>query len=233
MEKSFSIIIPAHNEEEILEKSLREILKELENYRNFEIIVIENGSRDQTYQIAKKLSKEDQRIKLLHLEKASLGGATKEGIRKSQAEYIFIFNTDFWNIDFLKKSLELFPEYDIIVGSKCLPSSQDKRSFFRRFITAVLNLILKTFFHYPGTDTHGMKGLKQSKALPIINLCKTKYELFDTEFMVRSYQNGYNITELPVSIQEIRPTRYTLQNRVRNIFIDIILLCLPKKFSKN
>lgn len=226
--QSFSIVIPIYNEELILKDSIVRLYGDLIilGYKQFEIILVENGSTDGTLPIMRKLIKAMPAVRLIRLPTASYGRAIKEGIVRSVNDMIIIFNVDFWDMGFLQQSLRLLSstQSDLVVGSKNLPASSDTRSFFRRFLTYVFNVVLKVFFNFPGTDTHGIKALRQEKILPVLHMCRSQQDLFDTELVLLSYRRGLTVTELPIAVKELRPTRITLGKRIQNVFADIALL---------
>lgn len=223
---SFSIIIPIYNEEKILEtqiKKLKKYLSSLPN-TNYEILLIENGSSDNTYQKAKKLSEVEKNLSVYRLKLPCYGEAIKKGINKSKYNFIFQLDLDFFDKDFLIKSWRLLENYDIVVGSKLHKQSNDKRPFLRVLLTRFLYFFLKTFFSYKGTDTHGIKVYKKDKIKPILKTIATKHHFFESELMLRAYYNGLKIKELPVRINEIRPTRFPVMLRLNQAVKELFLL---------
>ena len=229
----FSIIIPVYNEEAILEKQIALLLKSLKihfpspRYR-WEIIFVENGSQDNSRKIIEKLATKNPAIKPLYLPSPSYGQALKLGLEKVKHPISVIFNLDFFDLSFLQKALPLVPACDIIIGSKTLSSSRDKRPISRSLTTYFFNILLRIIFNYPGTDTHGIKVLKQKPISSILPKIIAKNELFDTELVLRAHRQGLIITELPVEVSEIRSSRYNNLKRIRNTFIDGCLIFKKK-----
>ena len=92
---SLSVIIPIYNEEKILSEIIEKLFYSLNEILNdFEILIIENGSIDKSYELSKKLASEFTEIKAVHLEEANYGNALREGIKLSSKKYIvnFILN---------------------------------------------------------------------------------------------------------------------------------------------
>jgi glycosyltransferase involved in cell wall biosynthesis len=88
-----SVIIPAYNAEKTIELSLRSIM--IQSYRQLEIIVVNDGSSDNTAGIVGRLAKEDKRIKLINLEKnAGCYPARNAAIRQSRGKYITFQDAD-------------------------------------------------------------------------------------------------------------------------------------------
>jgi len=226
--RKFSVVIPVYNEEVILRKSIESLVKDIQDIAEFnkeyEIILCENGSNDDTHKVAEQLKKEFSVIRIKRLKHASYGQSLRLGIQAGLYENIIIFNIDFWDIEFLKKALMLLDEYDCVVGSKVLKGAIDERPLLRRLITRGFNLLLNYLFGYKGTDTHGIKGLKKSSFLPISLQCHTERDIFDTELLLRAERAKLLIHELPVTIREVRLTRLEPLKRVASTLQDLVTL---------
>src|SRR3989344_2329018 len=154
--KSFSLIIPIYNEEEILETQVGKLMGEIERilpHADYEIVLVENGSLDRTYNKAYKLSKTYSQIKLVRLDYSSYGQAFKEGLRYAKFDNVFQFDIDFWGIEFIELSLLLLNRYDFVIGSKNLGNSEDRRPLVRKFTSKMLEFLLKFYFGVPFSDT--------------------------------------------------------------------------------
>lgn len=89
-----SIIVPAYNEEDALEKTV-ESLVELDYPRDkYEIIIVDDGSKDKTLQIARKLEKKFSIVQALHKKNGGKGSALNYGIKRAKGEYIISFDSD-------------------------------------------------------------------------------------------------------------------------------------------
>ena len=226
--RKYSVVIPIYNEEEILRKSIESLVKDIQGITEFnneyEIILFENGSNDDTHNVAEQLTKEFSVIRIKRLKHASYGQSLKLGIQAALNENIIIFNIDFWDIEFLKKALMLLDEYDCVVGSKVIKGAIDERPLLRRLITRGFNILLKYLFGFKGTDTHGIKGLRKSSFLPISLQCHTERDIFDTELLLRAERAKLLIHELPVTIREVRLTRLEPLKRVASTLHDLVTL---------
>lgn len=220
-----TIIIPVYNEEAILVESITALTEALEPLGlDYELLICENGSTDSTAALARALMAEHPQIRLESLPEASYGGALRHGIARACGPLVAIFNIDFWDVAFLQQSLELLQGCDLVVGSKAAPGSRDSRPSFRRMITRSFTLLLRFLFGFQGTDTHGIKAFRAGRVVPIVQACETNHEIFDTEIILRAHQAGLHLCEIPVSVQEMRPSRYSLWQRVPATFRDLIWL---------
>lgn len=110
MEK-ISIIIPVYNVEKYLEKCVNSILNQ--TYKNLEIILIDDGSTDNSGKIANDLSKKDNRIKVIHKENGGASTARNEGLKVITGDFVsFIDSDDIIPPDFYQYLYELIKKYD-------------------------------------------------------------------------------------------------------------------------
>jgi glycosyltransferase involved in cell wall biosynthesis len=203
-----SIVVPVHNEEQILTRFVKDIGDSCKKLRlNYELLLIENGSTDQTRQIMKNITKSS--VINLHLIKPDYGEAMLVGIQKSRGKYVVVFNVDYWEEKFLAITQANLLGYDMVIGSKRLPGSDDRRHWSRRLITGVFNIFLKIVMKYPGTDTHGIKVFEKEKMKQVVKACKTRSGIVDSEMMIRAYRAGLKVLELPTTVVEIRPTVFS------------------------
>jgi glycosyltransferase involved in cell wall biosynthesis len=219
-------ILPVHNEALYLKQQVRAVESLLQaSVKHYEILLVENGSTDASWSVINRLLKTNPRLRGLQLETASYGQAIRHGLLSSRYSNIIILNIDLIDANFIKQSIGLLHNHEVVVGSKTLASSYDHRPTLRKAQTRLLQLFLRIFFDYTGTDTHGIKAFKKTPLLlSTIFTCAAKHELFDTELLVRLHKAGASMTELPITITEMRPTRYLPWRRIRSTCIDIYRL---------
>lgn len=88
----FSIIIPVYNIEKYLSACLESILSQ--EFKDYEIIIIDDGSTDNSFKICENYAKKDARIKVEHQKNAGVGKARNKGIKMAQAEYLLFLDGD-------------------------------------------------------------------------------------------------------------------------------------------
>jgi hypothetical protein len=81
-------------------------------------------------------------------------------------------------------------------------------------VTATFSLLLRVAFGLRVSDTHGMKALRRAAVEPIARRCRFGTDLFDTELVLRAERVGLAIAELPVAVEERRPSRTPIWRRV-------------------
>jgi len=110
-----SIIIPVYNTAKYLSNCLNSIINQ--SYCNLEIIIIDDGSTDDSYKIAKKYASKDSRIKLVHQKNSGQSTARNHGIKLATGKYIsFIDSDDLITKDFIEKLLKPFGAKDTILS---------------------------------------------------------------------------------------------------------------------
>ncbi len=87
-----SIIIPAYNAEKSISKICTSVLDQ--NYKNIEIIIVNDGSQDKTSKTAKKLKAKDSRVTLISQKNSGVSGARNTGIKNAKGDFIFFFDAD-------------------------------------------------------------------------------------------------------------------------------------------
>ena len=223
--KDVSIVIPIHNEEKLLLRTVSDLIKELnKNDITFELILVENGSTDRSPQIVKDLAQKFNNIKAFFLPLPSYGKAILKGYLSSKKEIVANFSIDWVEMSFLKKALRLLKTYDLVIASKNIPSSSDHRPKIRRLGGIIYHKLVRLLFFLPIADTHGIKAFNRKKLISIIKKCRGYSETFDTELVIRVNREGLKIKELPISVEEKRPTRVRIVLRGLKGLLQLIYL---------
>lgn len=215
----YSVVVPVYNEAGIVDDAITRMLRALEDLGgDFELLICENGSTDNTAALVERLRREDPRIALERLPEPDYGGAMRHGIRACKHDRIVIFNIDFWSAEFARAAVLRLEQHDIVIGSKVMAGSADRRPFARRVLTRAFNTMLRTVFGFSGTDTHGMKALRRSTVQPVLANCVTSRSIFDTELVIRAERANLRILEIPVEVREIRqPTYWAVLGRLPEV----------------
>ena len=105
---SISVVIPLYNKESSIESTIQSVLKQ--SYQNFEIIVVDDGSTDNSVDYVKTYN--DKRIRLIPKENGGVSSARNEGIRQAQYEYIaFLDADDLWKPTYLEELVKLITDF--------------------------------------------------------------------------------------------------------------------------
>jgi len=223
-----SVVMPAFNEAEILESSVRAVVDGMRSRgRNFELIVVENGSTDGTAAIADQLASTEPEVRAEHREDADYGRALRAGLLSAGGDAVVNFDVDFYDLAFLTSAVErvLAPDGPaIVVGTKRGEGATDERSLVRRAATATFSTLLRVGFGLHVSDTHGIKAMHRTAVEPYARACTSGQDLFVTELILRVERAGLRTAEIPVLETELRPARSSLLKRVPRTLRGLVKL---------
>jgi len=249
---AYSVVIPIHNEAECLAAEVAELTEALEAQQvDYELLLAENGSSDDTPAIGEALAAKNPRIRLLRVPVADYGAAMKEGMLAGQGRLIVNFDIDFHDVDFMLKAGELLGEAapapsdasptgvaepgaaqpgaaqpGIVVGSKLVEGAEDRRSWARHFVSLGFTTILRILFDRRMDDTHGMKVLKREVVAEFAPQTIMTTDLFDTELIIRARRKGVAVRALPVTVEEKRKPRSSIVRRIPRTIRGLLRLRL-------
>lgn len=224
-----SLIIPVHNEAPIIEGSIRELKARFDKIgRSYEIIIAENGSRDETAEIARELEAELPPVRLLQSPEPNYGAALRAGIFAARGRYVHCDEIDICDVDFHRRALELLVGedggFDLVVGSKVMQGARDRRPLSRRAATRVINGMLRVSLGFRGTDTHGLKAFRKEAMLPVVESCVVDRDMFASELVIRAERTGRRIVEIPLNLTEKRQPSVQLTRRVPRVLSNLATL---------
>jgi glycosyltransferase involved in cell wall biosynthesis len=195
-ETTISLLLPAHNEADTIEKTILDLHQEIGTKIRLEIVVSEDGSTDGTKKILLELSKKIPMKLILGEERKGYMEGVKDGLRKATGNYVFFTDSDGQHIasDFWKL-YEKRNSYDLIVGRKI--KRQDPPH--RIIISKVFHFLIRILFNLPVRDPDTAYRLIRRQVLDEVTeeTAILKYS-FWTEFTVRAFKRGFRVTEVPV-----------------------------------
>ena len=144
-----SVILPVYNAEKYLDNSIKSILSQ--SYKNIELIIINDGSSDNSKKICEKYQKDDKRIRIINKSNKGVSAARNDGIKEAKGEYICFFDADdFLENDMIEKMVESAQANcsDIIISEyKYLYENTNKVELYKlkniRPITAIIKVRIK------------------------------------------------------------------------------------------
>jgi glycosyltransferase involved in cell wall biosynthesis len=223
-----SVVMPAHNESGFLDQTLKVLVSALRDRElAFEVVVVENGSTDATLADARRFAADDAAVVVLTRPVADYGEAMRAGLLASRGDVVVVFDVDYFDpgfVDVVLPRLAAPGGPTIIVGSKRAPGTRDARPWPRRAITAGFSIVLRVGFGLTVSDTHGMKGMRRTTVEPIARRCRNGSDLFDTELILRADRAGLEVDEVPVTVEERRPSRTPIARRVARTMIGLVRL---------
>ena len=211
-----SIIIPAHNEERRLPGSLEKIVAFLEKQDyQAEVIVVDNGSRDNTSGVVEGFMARYPFISLIREERRGKGLAVKLGMLAARGEYLFLCDADLSMpieevAKFLPPQLE---DYDVAIASREVEGARRYgEPPHRHLMGRVFNLIVRLLAVRGFQDTQcGFKCFRREVARDIFSRQTMEGWGFDVEVLFIAQKRGYRIVEVPINWY------YMANSRVRPI----------------
>ncbi|NQS90577.1 glycosyltransferase family 2 protein [Patescibacteria group bacterium] len=197
MNKNLSIILPAYNEVENIERVANSILEFVPTItQNYEIIIVDDGSRDGTGKLIDKLAKNyNQIVALHHLSNKGYGAALRSGFKAAKAKLIFFTDGDGqFDIRELAKLMALIKTADIICGYRIRRADY----LFRRINAGLYNLAIRLLFNLSIMDIDCAFKLFKREVIQSLNL-KSSGAFINAEFLVLAKKKGYTIRQVGVS----------------------------------
>lgn len=194
--EGISLVIPVYNEEKNIKKAVRDGLSVLPRLtRDFEIIIVESGSTDNSAAVVDQLAKENERVRAIHQgAKLGLGSALKDGFAAARCEYIFYMDGDnpFRMSEFIR-GFPLLQQADIVCGYRI----NRQETLIRALYSRVFNFLMRTLYQVKVRDVQvGFKMMRKS-IFDRVRLT-TDSMFIDAELLIKAQKEGYRITELSV-----------------------------------
>ena len=216
---TLSVVIPAYNEEKTLPEALRRISAYLELKKiSWEVVVVNDGSRDQTYDVLLKYIQEHpgQIIKILTFDpNHGKGFAARQGMLAAKGRYVLLTDADMSSpikeTDKLIKALENGHEVAIASRAVRAPGCDVRQSFKRRLSGRIFNLFVQNLV-LPGIrDSQcGFKCFTNEAAQKIFSAQKLDGFAFDVEALYLARRLGYKIAEVPIMWSEGKNSKIRL-----------------------
>ena len=218
-----SVVLPAYNEEETLERTVAVTLETLASFLpagSFEVIVAEDGCDDRTPEIASRLADEDDRVRHLHSdERLGRGGALGFAFDRAAGETLVYFDTDLaTDMGHLEELVESVRsgECDLATGSRWLPGNRAERPPERAVSSLGYNSLVRLFLRSDLQDHQcGFKAFDRVAFEALRDAVEDEHWFWDTEMLVRAQRRGFRVREFPV---EWEPRGDTKVDLVRDVF---------------
>lgn len=222
--KYLSIVIPAYNEEFRLPKTLELVFNYFEKADySYEVIVVDDGSVDNTSQIVRENFNFPDKLKLISQKSNhGKGFAVSTGIKEAIGEYIIFCDADGATpIEEIEKLLKSIASgVDIAIGSRGLKQSNVNDLWHRRLRGKVFNFLIKIIVISDFNDTQcGFKLFKADCAKKIFSKLILIGFSFDVEVLFLAKKMGYSVSEVPIRWNAIPGTKL-------NPFVDPFLMLL-------
>lgn len=193
---NISIVFPAFNEEQNLEGVVTSALKILPHMTaSFEIIIVNDGSRDQTGAVAERLAAMSDAVRVVHHpQNRGYGAALKSGIEQAKKDLIFFCDSDGqFTLEDLHRLLAWVDRYDMVIGYR--EKRQDP--FHRRLNAKAWNVLVRGLFGLKVRDIDCAFKVFRRQIFDRVGI-DTVGAMVNTEILSRSLRNGFTLKEVPV-----------------------------------
>ena len=206
LQPTYSIVIPAYNESARLAASLEKVLAYVHAHRwNAEVIVVNDGSRDNTADIVRSFGAKDPALRLVENPgNRGKGYSVRNGMLNARGEILLFSDADLSSpIEEAPKLLQALDQgADIAIGSRWLraETQTQRQPLHRQLFGRIFNLMLRITLGLKFKDTQcGFKAFKKPAARAIFPLQKIERWGFDPEILFLARKFGFQVKEIPVA----------------------------------
>ena len=195
---SLSIFMPAYNEEGNIATTIIDARHSAKAVaRDYEIIVVDDGSTDRTGEVVRELAAHDHNIRLIkHSKNRGYGAAVKTGLKACRKDWIFFTDSDGqFHYDELARFVRATPHFDLVIGYRRKRMDPFHRVFVAQVLLKIWNFVL---FGLTVRDVDCAYKLFSRQVRDAIHL-DTESAITVTEFIVKAKAQGFRLTQLPVS----------------------------------
>lgn len=214
-----SVVIPSYNEGSRIQSTLDRVVQYLSaNFSRFEVIVVDDGSTDDTREKIASIAGKDSRITSLSFpNNHGKGLAVRQGILKAKGGVSLFLDADLSTpIEETDKALEGWAKgYPVVIASRQHPESviHLHQGWFRERIGQLFNLFVRMLLPLRYRDTHcGFKCFSRNAAREIFLRAGTDGFTFDVEVLLIAKRLGYPVKEIPICwtnfpVSKVRPVQ--------------------------
>jgi glycosyltransferase involved in cell wall biosynthesis len=200
----YSVVMPLYNEGPRILNNLRETAKVLRMLGDFELIVVDDGSEDDSRVELERGLAELPELRVLHLPHMGKGEAQRQGTAQAQGEFVIYYDAD---LDLPPEQLLFFialqraKNADAVIGSKMHPDSTLDYPFIRRCYSLGYFVLVKVLFGLPVRDTQtGLKLVRRELLQKALERTHVKGFAFDLELLVHLVRLDARMVEAPVVV---------------------------------
>ena len=199
---SISVTLPAYNEEENIRPMVSEVVEVMARLvedgqiEDYEVIVVNDGSRDNTAQVVDELSQQFPAVRPVdHEVNRGYGAAVYTGFTSARKDLVFLTDSDKqFDVSEVRSLLPLLDEADLVAGYRAPRRDPFKRRLFGTGWTTLVTVL----FGYTVRDVDCAFKLFRREIIESIDI-ESRGATFSAEFLVRAKRKGYRIREAPVT----------------------------------
>lgn len=221
-----SVVVPAYNEVECLRPFTEELLEALRgNGQEFEVVIVDDGSRDGTRELIRQLADEHPEIHFIGFKKnCGQTSAMAAGFKHARGDIVVTLDADMQNdprdIPLLVEKLD---EHDVVCGLR----QKRHDNLVRRVSSRVANYVRNKLSDEQIVDVGCSLKAYKKECLENIKLFEGMHRFLPTLFKLE----GYSVIEVPVNHRqrELGTSKYNIRNRIMKAFLDLLAVRWMKK----
>ncbi len=230
--KGISIIVPVYNEQDLIVANTLKILDYLSGLgEESEIILSCNGCRDKSVTLAKELSIEHKKIKVILSRRRGVGLAFRKAVKEASFDKIVSLDMDLTiDMDFVKKAADLLADFEVVIGSKVM--GVQHRSRVRRWGSIVYVRIAHFLMGLPFRDySPSGKAYRRETLLRYLNfICRDIGTSYVVETVYKIFKRGGKITEISVDCDDTRKSKFNIIDEAVYRYRHLFALFLKSRF---
>ena len=214
------LVLPVYNEAHVLEDSVGRLAAGMAECGDFpwRIVVVNNGSTDETGAIGGRLARRHEFVAFLHLDEKGRGRALRKAWTETDAEFSLYMDVDLsTDLAAVPQAIGLLQEgADIVTGSRLHPDSKITRCLKREILSRMYNRLIRWVLRTRTFDDAqcGFKGVRIDSVRPLLPLVKDQQWFFDTELLVLAECAGMRVRTLPIRWVEDRDSRVNVPGTI-------------------
>jgi glycosyltransferase involved in cell wall biosynthesis len=224
-----SVLMPAHNLGRVIAANVRRVRDVLARHVPFEIIVVDDGSRDDTRAELERAAAEVPELTPVFVhQNAGKGAALRSGFEASTGSHVLLLDAD---LDLPPEQIATFFRVmrrdgaDVVIGAKRHPESRLAYPWHRRLTSMVYFTIVKLLIGLPIRDTQtGIKLFKRDTLAWALPRMLVKQFAFDLELLAVIHEHGYRIAEAPVVLNFQARFGCVRLSSVKQVMIDTLAI---------
>lgn len=231
--------VPTYNESLVIEKNLRTVLDFFAQAlpeHDWQIIVADNGSTDDTLSLAEGLAEKNPRLIVWHTDQKGRGQALRRVWQKWPADVCAYMDADLaTDLAHVPELIRTLKTADVAIGTRLLSASKTSRSLLREISSRVYNMIARQIVHLEVSDTQcGFKALRGETAARLLPLTEDDGWFFDTELLALAKHFGCRVAEVPVRWQEAPDRRRKSSVKIMATAVNYLkqLIKLRRRFAR-
>ena len=220
---NISIVIPCYNIQNEVKTTVENIIENLEKYTSsFEIIIVNDGSTDNTPAVIEDIKNNHQSIQTIsYSQNKGKGYAVRSGILKSVGTFVVFIDGDLdITSDAIQNYINELDTFDLVIGSKVSQYSQIEIRKSRRILSDLFSSLVKSFTGLKIQDTQvGFKAGNGDDIRRIFKIMNINGFAFDVELLILATEFNLRIKEMPVKLKIMKSFRF---NSAVTMFWDLL-----------